>query len=102
MDLVKTIPNLRKIGVPCRANTEVNAEQIGKDYVYSHKPNPAHVSGTFEAEPIRAEIEDVIKVCRKHGCAYEFVLKDISTVGYKPLNLINWVNTVMETVDRFY
>jgi len=102
MALVKSIPNLRKIGVPSRSGPEVCAEQIGGDYVYAHKPNPAFVSGTFEPNVVRSEISRVIETCMKNGCAYEFVLKDISTVGYKPQNLIDWVNVVMDTVDRYY
>jgi len=102
MHLIKTIPNLRKIGVPTRSNPEVCAEQIGGDYVFAHKPNPAFVSGTFEAEPVRDEIARVIEACQKYGCPYEFVLKDISTAGYRPQNMIDWVNVVMETVNRYY
>jgi len=102
IQLLKTIPNLRKIGVSPWANPEVCAEQIGRDYVYAHKPNPAHVSGSFDAEVVRAEITRVIEACHKHGCPYEFVIKDISTVTYKPQNLINWTKTVKETIDRYY
>ena len=102
ISLVKTIPNLRKIGIPSRSNPEICAEQIGGDYVYAHKPNPAFVSGTFEADVVRGEISRVVEACLKNECAYEFVLKDISTVGYKPQNLIDWVKVVMETVDGYY
>jgi len=102
IELLKTIPNLRKIGVSPWANAETCAEQIGRNYVYAHKPNPAHVSGTFDADTVRKEITQVIETCQKHGCPYEFVLKDISTVTYKPQNLINWVKTVKETIDNYY
>jgi len=100
--LLKTIPNLRKIGVSPWANPENCAEQIGKDYVYAHKPNPAHVSGTFDEEATKKEISRVIETCQKHGCPYEFVIKDISTVTYKPQNLINWTKTVKGVIDRYY
>ena len=100
--LLKKIPNLRKIGVSPWANPESCAEQIKRDYVFAHKPNPAHVSGTFAKEAVRAEIERIIKTCRANNCAYEFVLKDISTVTYKPQNLIDWVSTVSEVIDRHY
>ena len=98
----KHYPNLRKIGVPTKANPEVCAEQIRGDYVYAHKPNPAFVAGTFEPDTVRKEIARVIETCQKNGCAFEFVLKDISTVSYKPQNLIDWVQTVMGTVDGYY
>ncbi|MCL2404660.1 MAG: hypothetical protein FWC92_03830 [Defluviitaleaceae bacterium] len=102
ISLLKTIPNLRKIGVSPWANAEACAEQIGGDYVYAHKPNPAHVSGTFDADVVRKEIAHVIETCHKYGCPYEFVIKDISTVTYKPQNLINWTKTVKETIDAYY
>ncbi|MCL2605400.1 MAG: uroporphyrinogen decarboxylase family protein [Defluviitaleaceae bacterium] len=100
--LLKTVPNLRKIGVSPWTDPESCAEQIGGNYVYAHKPNPAHVSGTFAEDAVRAEIKRIIETCRDHGCPYEFVLKDISTVTYKPANLIAWVNTVMEVIDGYY
>ena len=100
--LLKTITNLRKIGVPTRCNPEACAEQIGGDYVYAHKPNPAFVSGSFNPDAVSAEIMRVIEACKAHGCAYEFVLKDISTVSYKPENLIKWNETVQSTIDRYY
>ena len=102
ISLLKSIPNLRKIGVSPWTNAERCAEQIGSDYVYAYKPNPAHVSGTFAEDAVRAEITRIIKTCQEHGCAYELVLKDISTVTYKPQNLIDWVKTVEETIDAFY
>jgi hypothetical protein len=100
--LLKTIPNLRKIGVSPWTDPESCAEQIGGAYVYAHKPNPAHVSGTFAEDAVRAEITRIIKTCQANGCPYEFVLKDISTVTYKPGNMIAWVDTVMGVIDRYY
>jgi hypothetical protein len=102
ISLLKTIPNLRKIGVSPRANPEKCAEQIGGAYVYAHKPNPAHVAGAFDVDTVRREIARVADTCIKNKCPYEFVLKDISTAGYKPGNLIDWARTVTETLDRYY
>ena len=99
---LKTIPNLRKIGVPPRANVESCAEQIGGDYVYAHKPNPAHVAGNFDADIVRNEISRVIEACRANNTPYEFVLKDISTCSYKPENMIKWTQTVMNTIDKYH
>ena len=96
--LRENIPNLRKLGVSPQANPESCAEQIGRDFVYAHKPNPANVATTFDAETVRKEIARIVKTCEANNCAYEFVLKDISTVGYKPQNLIDWTKTVMEIV----
>ncbi|MCL2361351.1 MAG: hypothetical protein FWC73_06020 [Defluviitaleaceae bacterium] len=102
IQLLKTIPNLRKIGVSPWANAEVCAEQIGGNYVFAHKPNPAHVSGTFDEDATRKEITRIIKTCQANGCPYEFVIKDISTVTYKPQNLMDWAATVKDVINNYY
>jgi hypothetical protein len=100
--LLLDIPNLRKIGVSPQAHPEKCAEQIGNKYVYAFKPNPAFVAGSFDEDIVRREATRVVETCLAHGCPYEFVLKDISTVGYKPENLIRWVITVNAVLDRYY
>ena len=100
--LKRTYKNLRKIGVSPWANEEVCGEQIGKDFVYARKPNPSMVSMMTDPNAIREETRKTVEVCMKNGCAYEFVLKDISTVSYKPQNLFIWEKTVRETLDEYY
>ncbi len=102
MDVVKKIPNLRKIGVTPWANEEICGEAIGKNYVYARKPNPANVAIQTDPEVIRKETEETVKVCLKYGCPVEFVLKDISTVSHRPENLIIWADTVAEVLDHYY
>lgn len=99
---LKKIPNLRKVGVPPWADVECCAEQLGSRYVLARKPNPAHVAGTFNEEAVRQETIQTVEACLRHGCAYELVLKDISTVSYQPQNLIHWVKVVMEVLDSYY
>ncbi|MDR1176148.1 MAG: hypothetical protein LBK83_11850 [Treponema sp.] len=99
---LKKIPNMRKIGVSPWADVRSSAEQMGGNYVYARKPNPAMVSGVFNREAVEQEITETIKVCMENKCPYEFVLKDISTVGAKPQNLIDWTRTVMAVIDRYY
>ena len=102
IEKIKKISNLRKIGCSPWANVEVCAEQIGKDYVLSRKPNPAYVSSHTDPEVIRKELEETVRICIKYGCPYDYVLKDISTVSGKPENLIVWSQTVSDVLDRYY
>ncbi len=102
ISILKSIPNLRKIGVSPWANIEKSGGQIGSSYVYARKPNPAQVAVNVDAEAVEKEIEDTIKVCLRYGCPYEFVLKDISTVSYKPGNIIEWNRIVQKTIDKYY
>ena len=102
LHVVKKISNLRKVGVSPWADEESSGEQIGKDFVYARKPNPAYVAMTTDPAAVRAETEKTVKICQKYGCPLEFVLKDISTVSHKPQNLITWASTVSDVLDEYY
>jgi len=102
IDKLRQYPNLRKIGVSPWADVEMSAEIIGPNYVYSRKPNPAHVAGTIDREVIRKEAIQTVEACLKHGCPLDITLKDISTVGYQPKNLMIWAETVSEVLDQYY
>ena len=102
LDKIKQYPNLRKVGVTPWADHEMCGEQIRGDYVFSMKPNPANVSAVTDPEVIRAEIEKSVKICQKYGCPMDITLKDISTVGYRPENLMVWAQTVSDVLDKYY
>ena len=102
IDLLKSIKNLRKVGVSPWANIEKCAELIGGDYVYARKPNPAHVAVKTDPDVVRRETEETVKACIKYGCHPEFVLKDITTVSNDPNNLIVWADTVKGVLDKYY
>ena len=102
LDVITKIPNLRKIGVSPWSSVDASAEQIGGKYIYARKPNPAFVIGTIDEEAIRNETKQTIEACLRYGCPLEFVLKDISSVSYKPENLFKWVQIVEDTIDRYF
>ena len=78
------------------------AEQIGGDYVLSRKPNPASVAVLrLDEEVLRRDILETLSICRETGTPCEFILKDISSVNYNPMNLTRWEQVVMETVRNF-
>ena len=102
IEMLKSITNLRKIGVSPWANVEKCAELIGGDYVYARKPNPSHVALATDPALIRRETEETVKACIRYGCHPEFVLKDITTVSGKPQNLMIWAETVSAVLDEYY
>ena len=76
---------------------ERGAEGLGKDYVFSSKPNPAFLApGTFDEDVVRKELTDIKTACIKYGSPLEFILKDISTIRYDPKRLIKWNEIAME------
>ena len=102
LPLLMKIPNMRKLGVSPWANVQSCARQIGNKYVCARKPNPAMVAGKINREAIERETTETIEACLANGCAYELVLKDISTVGHNPYNLIEWNRITQGVIDRYY
>ncbi len=102
LDVIKQYRNLRKIGVSPWADVEKSAEAIGGNYVLSRKPNPAFVAKDLNEEVVRKEIEDTVKLCVKYGCPCDITLKDISTVSYRPQNLMKWSEIAAEVLNRYY
>jgi len=101
-DVLRYIPNARKISVSPWAKVERCAEQIGKRAVLTRKPNPVYVSAAgFMWDDAEKEIKATLKAARDNGCAVEFVLKDVSSVGYKPENLFAWEKNTMELVKSW-
>ena len=43
-----------------------------------------------------------MKICLKYGTPCDITLKDISTVGYRPQNLIVWAEAASDVLDRYY
>ena len=99
MDILKRIPNLRKISMSPWVDPVRAAERLGREYVYSHKPNPAILAeNTWRPEQARAELRDVLE--KTKGCNVEIVLKDISTVRHQPQRLWEWADIAMEEAQR--
>ena len=102
IDIVKKLPNLRKLSITPWADVRKSAERIGSDYVLSRKPNPATVGvPTLNEEALRQDILETLQVCRENNTPCEFILKDISSVAHNPRNLERWEQVVMETVKNF-
>ena len=102
-NLRKRFKNLRRISITPWADPDVAADNIGRDYVMSYKPNPAFVSrGALDEEAARKEIRRVIHACNRNKTPFEFVLKDISTVNGRGEVLSEWVDMVKNEIDRYW
>ena len=88
--------------IPFLDHIDETAEAIGGQYVLSRKPNPANVAVSTDPDIIREEIGKTVQICLKYRCPCDITLKDISTVGYKPQNLIVWAETASSVLDEFY
>jgi hypothetical protein len=100
IDMLRTIPNLRRIGVAPVADVARCAEQIGTDYVISYRPNPAEmVCCGFDEDHIRHVLRRDLDACR--GLCVDITLKDITTVEGRPERLAAWVRVAREVADDY-
>ncbi len=99
MKYVRMIPNVRKVSMSPWVKEDVGAAAIHGDFVYSRKPNPAHVAmDVFNPALIRETLTTTRDLCVQHGNPLELILKDISTVRYEPQRLTQWAQIAMEVV----
>jgi hypothetical protein len=97
LDILKSIPNLRKISMSPWANLDDAVDNVGDRYVLSIKPNPAiFASEHWDLESSRQSLRQSMEKTR--GCVKEIIMKDISTVRYEPQRLWEWSRMAMEVV----
>jgi hypothetical protein len=101
IDILRRIPNLRKISVSPWCDTRRAVEQIGADYVVSRKPSPAILAeDRWHPERARAELREFLEQAGER-CHVELIMKDISTVRYQPQRLWEWAAIATETAEAF-
>ena len=99
MDIVRRIPNLRKISMSPWVDQENGAAQIGSDFVFSRKPSPAFLAvDAWSPEAVASDLQQTIETCERHSSPLELILKDISTVRYQPHRLWEWADIAMDLV----
>ncbi len=101
IDLLRRIPNLRKISTSPWCKIKPMLEQVGGDYVLSRKPNPAiFAEDTWHPDRARADLVEFVETAAGR-CHIEFIMKDISTVRYEPQRLWDWSRIAMEVAEEF-
>ena len=98
IDILRQIPNLRRIAVSPFADVAKCAEQIGRDYVLSYRPSPTDMVGYgFDADRIRRILTRDLQACR--GTHVDITLKDVETVENDPSRVRQWVALTREVIE---
>ena len=101
IDMLKQLPNLRRIAVSPFADVMKCSEQIGQDYVLSYRPSPADmVSYRFDFERIRSILKRDLEACK--DCHVDITLKDVETVESDPERVNNWMSVVRGVIDKIF
>jgi hypothetical protein len=95
----KYIRNMRRLSMSPWADVARGAEAIGKDFIFSWKPNPAILaSETWDPGHVRAYTRDALEKTR--GCVVEILMKDLHTVRGEPKRMWEWCNIAKEEAER--
>lgn len=101
IDILRQIPNLRRIALSPFANAARCAEQIGRDYVLNYRPSPVDmVSYGFDRNRIRSILKRDLEACR--NCHVDITLKDVETVGNDPERVKKWVKIAREVIEEVF
>ena len=100
LDVLRKIPNLRKISMSPWADIDKAAKDIEDSYVISLKPNSALLGfDKWDPDIIKNEMETKLEATK--NCNVEIVLKDISTVKHEPQRLWEWTKIVTDIAKRY-
>jgi hypothetical protein len=100
LEILESVPHLRKVSMSPRADLEKAVEKVDGKYVFSIKPNPA-VFIWDEWNPAQARRELVESLEKTRGCVVELIMKDISTVRDQPQRLWEWADLAVEVAEQF-
>jgi len=99
LDEVFTIPHIRRISISPWADVDVCAAKLRGGYIFSWKPNPAHLVGLFDEQAVRAYIRHTVEVAQRHGCVLEMILKDTHTCEQHPERFNRWTQIARACVS---
>jgi len=99
-NVLKKFPNLRSVSISPWCDEKYMAEQFGRSYVYSRKPNPSYISTKhFDDEVIKDDIRKTLTTAK--DCNVEIVMKDVHTLSSEPLRMARWVKLTREVINEF-
>ena len=100
LDIVKTIPNVRRVSMSPWVDVERGAEKLGKNYIFSYKPNPAIIGmEKWDVEFAREHLRDALEKTR--GCVTEVIMKDLHSCRREPRRMWEWVDIAMQLAEEY-
>lgn len=102
LDVVKKIPNLKKLSCSPWSDREKFAKHIGSGYIMSFKPTPVFIAGDMaDWDQVKKDLEYTVRTAKENDVNLEIILKDISTVNRRPDRLTKWADIAMSIVNDY-
>ncbi|MCL4376937.1 MAG: hypothetical protein M1409_00945 [Actinobacteria bacterium] len=100
-EIVKNIPNLRRVSVSSWADKNKMAEYLQDKFIYSFKPSPSDLAvAVLDHELIHKKIRQVLELTK--GCVLEIIMKDNHTICNNINNVTDWVKIAREEIRNLY
>jgi hypothetical protein len=100
IEMLRSVPRLRKLSMSPWIDLDVAVRNVGDEFVFSHKPNPAvFAEDIWNPAKARQMLEEVL--ARTQDCRVEVIMKDISTVRYEPQRLWAWSEMAQDVTARY-
>jgi hypothetical protein len=100
MQVVRKISNLRRVSMSPWVNIEKAVAEVGRDYIYTHKPNPTIVSMEgWDPDLARKELREAFEKTRDN--VVEVNLQDLHTVRKEPHRLDEWTRIAVELAEEY-
>ena len=94
-DVIKKHHNLRRVSCSPWADYEKMAENLGDEYIFSMKVNPADIAvARPDWDRIRSQLRRNLEITT--DCVVEIIMKDNHTIGDRPENVIEWCRIARE------
>jgi len=102
IDIVLKLPHMRRVSMSPWVDWARGAENLGRQLIYSAKPNPAFLQGVgWDIDVPRREIVTILEACRANDCQLEFVLNGTLTCRGEPRRYDEWTDMVQAESLRF-
>jgi len=97
--VLKRLPNLARVSVSPWTDEAFMADAVGRDIVFSRKPNPSPIStSVFDERALRADLAQTVRIAGR--CRLEIIMKDVHTLNNEPRRLVRWVELAREAAGQ--
>jgi len=100
LDLVFAIPHIRRISIAPSADVDHCAPRLKGEYLFSWKPNPAHLVGRFDEQALRRYLCHTVEITQQHDCVLEMILKDTHTCEHQPGRFDEWTRIGRQVIEE--